>query len=146
MVIKTLKNMIRTFAFVMAGMTICAAIVVELFSNSQMISVLTLWQIALLSTVSALGNLFYLNRRDLSKGQMRFRIVCHYLYANAIVIGGAYLFHWFSMKKVTVVIVVFIMIAVVYKVIMMLEFQHDEKLAKDLNQQLRKRFPTEDNE
>ena len=146
MVIHTLKNMIRTFSFVVTGMTICAAIVVVLFSSSQMISVMTLWQIVLLSAVSTLGNLFYPHKRDLSKREMRFRIACHYLYANMIVIGGAYLFHWFSMKRIVVVIVVFIMIAVVYLLIMSLEFQCDEKLARDLNQQLRKRFPTEENE
>jgi len=136
-----IKNIIKIFLYVVAGMTISTAIFISIFNSDLNMSVSILWQIIIISAVCSLGNFIYHNHSDLSKNEMKIRLICHFLYINVVVIGGGFLFGWLSLSDLPEVIVMFIMIAVVYTVIMVTDFHQDEKMAEMFNHQLRKRYP-----
>lgn len=142
MVIDILKNMFKTFSYVMTGTTISTAIFISIFNEDHSLTVNVLWQILIIAGVCALGNLFFLDHAELTKRQMNFRIMFHYLYINIVVIGGGFLCGWLNMSNLVEVIVMFIMVPIVYTIIMVVDIHYGIKTAQDLNHQLRKRFPT----
>jgi len=136
-----LKNMIKIFSYVVTGMTISTSIFISIFNNDLNLSVSILWQIIMISAVCSLGNFIYHKHSELSKNKMIISLIGHYLYINIVVIGGGFLFGWLSLNNLTEVIVMFIMIAVVYTVIMVVDVHQELKMAEIFNHQLRKRYP-----
>lgn len=139
---QTIKNIIQTFCYVMAGATINTAIFITVFNRDLSLTVDILWQIIVLAAICSLGNLIYYYQRDLSKRQMKIRIVCHYIYINIVMIGGGFLCDWLSIDYLPEIAVMFVMVAAVYIIIMTVNFHQEEKIAENLNRQLRKRFPS----
>jgi Protein of unknown function (DUF3021). len=126
----------------MAGATINTAIFITVFNKDLSLTVDILWQIIVLAAVCSLGNLMYHYHRVLSKRQMKIRMVCHYVYINIVMIGGGFLCGWLSIDYLPEIVVMFVMVAVVYIIIMTVNFHQEEKIAENLNRQLRKRFPS----
>lgn len=139
-----LKNIAHTFIYILAGITINTAIFITLFELDAILGVDLLWQIIGMSAVCSLGNLSYYSTKELSKNQMKLRIICHYLYVNVVVALGAYLMDWFSSGLIPQFPVMLLMIAVVYILIMVLTSRKEEKTAENLNKRLRKYYPSEE--
>lgn len=139
-----LSGMSKTFVYVMTGITISTAVFITIFHKEASFSILLLWQIILMSILSALGDAIYYAKKELSKQQMKFRIICHYLYINIIVLGGAFCFGWLKDKIIPEALVMLLMIALVYLFIMIYRFHYEEKMAENLNRRLRKYYPSEE--
>jgi uncharacterized membrane protein YfcA len=139
-----MKSIVNTFVMILTGITLSSAIFITVFIPKQTLSVEILWQIIGMSLVCSLGNLFYFSKKEIGKQNMRLRIICHYLYINIIVFGGAFLFDWCEPKYFPQLIVLFLLIVLVYIVIMLTEFKYEKITAEKLNHQLRKWYPPED--
>jgi len=133
-----LKSVLQTFIYVTAGITISAAIFTSLFVQGFVLSSDLLWQIIGMAAVCATGNFVYYSKKELSKRQMAFRIICHYLYINLLVFVGAFLWEWIRPGILREVLVMLLLIAVVYAIVTIVSFQKEERTAKDLNLMLRK--------
>jgi large-conductance mechanosensitive channel len=58
--------------------------------------------------------------------------------------GGAYFFEWLEQGEIFGTVILFIMVAVVYFIIMFVMFKNDERIARDMNQKLRKPYIKEE--
>lgn len=143
---ETVKKLLQTFAYVLAGTTLCTALFITIFIPNEDLNISLLWQMIIVSAICSLGNLVYYYKRVLSKRQMRFRIICHYLYINAVVMGSGYLFEWMTPGLILEFLVMLLLIAVVYVIIAMVTFRQEAKVAEILNRQLRKQFPQQEEE
>lgn len=137
----TMKKIIQTFAYTVAGITISTALFITIFLPKIALDVMLMWQIIVMSAICAMGNLIYHTRKALSKKQMIVRIICHYLYINFIVFGGALLWEWLTPGLIPEFLVMLLLVAVVYAIITIVCFHQEEKTAKNLNRQLHKHFP-----
>ena len=133
-----IKSMFQVFIYVIAGTTIGAAIYITLFSSDGQFSCSLLWQIIGIAAVSALGNLTFYSKEELSKNQIIIRHVIHYIYNNIVVIGGAILFRWIKPGETVNIVFMFVLVAVIYACIITLISSHDFKIAEDLNEKLSK--------
>ncbi len=141
MLVYTLKNMVKIFSYIMAGMSICTATFISIFNYSANITVDILWQIIAIAAVCSMGNILYINHAVLTKRTMIIRFSLHYIYVNIVVIGGGFIFNWLTMDKFYEVVVMFFMIAVVYIIIMVVDFTQDKKTADSINQHLQLKYP-----
>lgn len=137
----TIKRIIQTFAYTMAGTTISTAVFITLFVPELTFPIILIWEIIAMSAVCSLGNFIYYYKEVVSKKQMKIRILCHYLYINMVVFGGAFLWGWLTPGLITEFLVMLVLIAVVYVVIMIAIFRQEEKMAENINRQLRKCYP-----
>ena len=135
---ETLKKLFVTFVSVIAGTTISTASFLSIFGRDVQFSVVLLWQIIGMSVVCTFGNVMYLSKHEISKNQMKLRLIIHYLYINMIVIGGAFLFGWLEPGYIPQLIVILTLIAVVYLGVTILGNQMEEKTAENMNKLLRK--------
>lgn len=141
-----LKSIVQTFVYIMAGITISTALFITLLIPEATLSVVLLWEIIAMSAVCSLGNFIYYYKAVLNKKQMKYRILCHYLYINVVVFVGAYCWNWISPGLLPEFIVMLILIAAVYAAVMKAIFRQDAKTAENLNRQLRKHYPPKEDD
>lgn len=142
---KILLQMAQTFSYITAGMTISAAIFITVLLPGLEFTISLLWEIIAIAAVCTLGNLIYY-KEMLSKGQMRFRIICHYSYINLVVFTGALLCGWVTPGILPQFLVMLLLVAVVYATITFVIFRKEMKVADTINQELRNRFPSGEDE
>lgn len=133
-----IKNLIRTFIYILAGITICTAIFITIFLPNAQLTYHLFWQIIGMSAVCTIGSLIYYSKKEPSKSFMAFRILIHYLYINIVVLSGSIFLEWVQPEKIWEMIAMLILISIVYFCIMLALFRQEEKTAKDLNKRLRK--------
>ena len=133
-----IKKIIQTFIYVIAGITISAAMFITLLIPDARLTYHILWQIIGMAAVCACGNIIFYSQNEISKRQMLLRIIFHFLYINFVVWGGAYLWEWLRPGLLLEGLVMLLLITVVYAVIMIVTFRREERTAKDLNIRLRK--------
>ncbi len=143
-IMKKIFQMIHTFSYIMTGTSICTASFITLFYPDLKITVILLWQMLAISAICAMGNVFYYHKDTLSKKQMVYRIVGHYIYINFIVIGGGLVLGWIDLSLIQELLYMIVLVAIVYTVIMMVNFRQEYKMAEAINRELRRRYPTED--
>jgi hypothetical protein len=136
-----LKNIFQTFVYVLAGITVCAAIFISIFVRDISISIMILWQIIAMAAVCTFGNGFYYHSAVLSKKQMKIRVICHYLYINLVVFAGAIMWDWITPGMIPEFVALLLQVAVVYAAVMIANFHQQEKVADKFNQRLRKIYP-----
>ncbi|MDF2943136.1 MAG: hypothetical protein K0S01_1994 [Herbinix sp.] len=139
-----IKKVFLTFIYVIAGITISAAIFITLFVQGFVLSGNLLWQIIGMAAICSMGNFIYYSKRELSKPKMIIRIICHYLYINVIVLGGAIYWKWLQPEFVWQVIAMLILIIMVYAVVTIVSFRREARTAQVLNMMLKKNEFTED--
>jgi hypothetical protein len=139
-----LRRIVQTFAYVMAGITISAALFITIFIPEEVFQIELLWQIIILSAVCSLGNFIYYFKEVPSKKQMKLRIICHYSYINLVVLGGAFLWGWVTPGILLEFLAMLALIAVVYFVVMVAIFRQEVKTAENINRQLREQYPDEE--
>jgi hypothetical protein len=142
----TIKKMINTFAYIMTGSSLSCALFLTIFAPKLEVSITLLWQIAAMSFVCALGNLIFSYKKVPSKKQMIIRTFCHYIYINAIVYSNAFLCKWLAPGLMPEILVMLLLVAVVYVIIMIVNFRNEEKIANSLNRQLRKQYPKQEDD
>ncbi|HWT74717.1 MAG TPA: DUF3021 family protein [Mobilitalea sp.] len=133
-----LKKSLLTFVLVLAGYTISTAIFISIFVRGYEFSILLLWEIIGMSAVCTLGNLIFYSKCEISKKQMRLRKIIHYIYINAAVLGGAFLFQWIDPGLLLQFLFMLVLIAAVYYGVMAFNFRKEEKTADHMNKRLQK--------
>lgn len=139
-----IKNIARTFIYILAGITICSALYITIFIPEAVLSVMLLWQIILMSAISSCGSLVYCSKKELSKQSMKVRIILHYLYTSMVVLGGAFLFGWIKSNVFPEIIVLFLLMTIQYSMIMIFMFRKEEKTADHLNKRLKEYYPEDE--
>lgn len=132
-----LKSMLQVFVNVTAGNTIGAAIYLTVFDRDYQFTYGFLWQFIGIAAVCALGDLIFYSRTELSKKQIKFRFVLHYIYTNIIVVGGAFICGWVEPGEIINIIFLFGLVSVIYVYITTIMFKNDKKTAEDLNKKLK---------
>lgn len=133
-----IKSMLQVFIYVTAGNTIGATIFLTLFGRDYRLSYGFLWQIVVIAAACAFGNLIFWSNKELSKKQMKFRYVIHYLYNSLAVIGGAFIWGWIVPGQTGYIIFLFVLFTIVFLCIRTTMFNNDKKTAEDLNKKLKK--------
>ena len=133
-----LKDIFRVFIYVTAGNTIGAAIFLTLFNHDFLFSYEFLWEFISIAAVCALGNMIFWSRREISKKQIKIRLVIHYVYDGLIVLGGAFLYGWVEIEDSWHILFLFFLYTAVYICITLTMFKNDKKTAQDMNSQLSK--------
>lgn len=137
-------QIVQTFAYVTTGIIISTSIFITIFVPGLRFTILLLWQIIAMSAVCAFGNLIYYYKEVLSKGQMRVRIACHYLYINLVVLSGSFLWGWLTPGLIPEFLLMLLLIAVVYVIITFVIFRQEMKIAESINRELRKRYSSQE--
>lgn len=132
-----LKKTLITFVLTVAGITISAALFISIFARHWEFSIQLLWQIIAMSAVCSLGNLIFYSKWEISKRQMKIRLVCHYLYINVIVFGGAILMRWLNPAHILQILVMLLLSLSVYVGITTANFKREKKTAEEFNTRLR---------
>lgn len=135
---ETLNKYLRTFFLVLSGCTISSTIFITIFVRDLEFNVVLLWEIIVMAAICTLGNLIYFSRSEISKKQMKVRMILHYFYINTVVLGCAFLFGWIAAGYFVQFLVILILIAAVYFGVMSVNFQKEEKAAENMNKVLRK--------
>lgn len=133
-----IKKTLQIFVYVTAGITINAAIFISLFTPDANLSKAILWQIIIMAATCACGNIIFISRKEISKRNMKIRHGFHYLYINIVVFSEAILFQWIRTKEIPEDLFMFFLILIVYVSVMTVMFFQEEKIAKTLNDRLKK--------
>ena len=140
----TIKRLIQTFVYVVAGIIISAALFITIFIPKAELDVALLWEIIAMSAICTLGNFFYFIKKTVTKKQMISRIICHYIYINLVVFTGGYLWGWLTPGLIPEFLVMLLLITSVYAIVMIAIFREEEKMAEKFNRQLRKYYPEQE--
>jgi len=141
-----IKKTVLTFFLVIAGTTISSAVFILIFYPSAELSVLFLWQIVMMSFVTALGNFIFFSRREIGKRQMKYRMLCHYLFINAVVFATAILCGWMNIRAIGQAIAMFCLISVVYLAVLLVNIHKESETAEALNRRLSRLHKEEEDE
>jgi amino acid transporter len=134
--IEMLKKMVLTFFLTVVGIIFSTTVFLTIFYPEIHLYLGLLWQIIMMSFVCTLGNLIFYSKYEISKRQMMIRKTLHFLYINAIVIGGAFLWSWVTPGILTEFFTLLIMIELVYAVVMMINIWKEKKDAEAMNKRL----------
>lgn len=133
-----IKKIFVTFFYVLAGSTISCTIFLSIFVLEDVPARELLWQLIATSAICSLGTLVYYSKKEIDKSKMKLRILLHYLYINMVVIGTGFVWEWISIKIISQIITLIILIAIAYISIMILMFQQEKKVAELFNERLSK--------
>jgi hypothetical protein len=133
-----IKKLVITFIYILAGITLSATTFITLFVQEQEFTIILLWQMIAMAAVCALGNFIYYAKVELSKKQMRIRMVCHGLYIICVVLGGAFFWEWLQPGAITRLLVMVLLIATVYISVTLGTIYLEKKTADSLNERLNK--------
>lgn len=103
-----------------------------------------IWQVIVMSAISSGGTAIFHSRREISKMQMKLRVIIHYAYINVTALGCALLWGWIDAGRISQFITMLLLIAGVYFSVTTAMFNNEKKIAEDMNQKLRKVYPEED--
>ncbi len=133
-----IKSILKTFVYVLAGITVCTAIFISVFIKDTKFPILLLWQMIGMAAICSTGNLIYYTKAILSKRQMKIRIVCHYFFINLVVFTGAIFWDWITPGMIPQFVVMLLQTAIVYTAVMMVNFHQQVKDAESFNRRLNK--------
>jgi hypothetical protein len=133
-----IKNMFKVFILSLSGTTIGSTIFITLFEKDATLNYLFLWQMIIIAVGCALGNVIFVAKRELTKGEIKIRFILHYVYISLIVIGGAHFFDWINIRNITDIGMMVVLIAIIYTSVTTAMFKNDSKEAEDLNKKLSK--------
>lgn len=141
-----LKLIARTFIYVLAGSIISTATFITIFLPDIEFDVSLLWQVIIMSLISAIGSMIFESKKEIGKKQMKLRKTVHFIYTISIVFGIAVICRWVDVSRILQLIVMLLMISGVYFSVCFVMFKRSEKEAECMNQRLRKIYPEEEKE
>lgn len=132
-----MKEITRTFAYVLMGVEIATATFISIFYPGTSLSVSLLWEILACSFVCTLGNIIWWTERRLGRTETAVRIALHYLYINVVVFGSAFVFDWIDIGSIAMVLSMFMMILVIFVIVFLAIRHHGNKISELMNRSLR---------
>lgn len=133
------KRILESFFVINAGVTIGAAAFITLLQKDAKLGVEILWQIIIVSLLTALSTVIMHSKNELSKRQIIIRLVIHYILINAIVLCCAYIFNWFEFREPIKILGIIIVILSVFVFVWTITYKNDSKVAEMLNKKLNER-------
>lgn len=141
---KELKKILQIFFYVLAGSIINTAVFMTIFLPELYFTVEVIWQVILMSAITSCGTLIFYSRHEISKKQMKLRVILHYVYINGIVLGGAFLWQWVNYRRISQILTMIVLIAGVYLSVTAVTFNKEKKEADNINRKLRRVYPGEE--
>lgn len=140
MISETIKRKIReillTFCMVTTGSILVSAAYIKVFwPGDPQVNVDILWQLPLIAFVCCLGNFFY-SQREVSRRSILCRKLLHYLYINAVVLGGGYHFAWIERGNLPMLAVMAFGILIVFAAVSAVLWSWHKKETANLNRKL----------
>lgn len=136
---KRLDEMASLFVKITTGILFAAAVYITVFYGWELeLHVDILWQILVLSLICTLGSLVIPveGQREVSRGSMLARIAVYYIYVNAAVLFGGFLFGWFSFDNLKQTLGMAAAVAVVYLAVWLCSSWLEYREAEQINQKL----------
>lgn len=135
-IIRKIREILLTFCMVTTGSILASAAYIKVFwPDDAQISVDILWQLPLIAFVCCLGNFFY-TRREVGRTSILCRKLLHYLYINAVVLGGGYHFAWIERGNLPMLAVMALGILIVFVVVSAVVWSWHKKETQWLNSKL----------
>lgn len=131
-----IKEIIYTFVCVVTGVVFSCALFITIFYREDALSVNLLWEILATSFICAIGNLFFLHRKQ-PKKRMRVLALLHYIYINVVVFGCAAAFNWFDIGNLKMTGFLFFSIAAIYVAVCWGIWHRGRQESQILNQRLK---------
>jgi hypothetical protein len=141
---ESMKKVIQTFFYVLSGSIISTAIFMTIFLRDLNFSVEVIWQVIIMAAITSLGTLIYHSKREISKRRMRLRLIIHYTYINVVVLGFAVMWQWVNINRISQIITMVLLVAGVYFSVTTAMFSNEKRIAENINQRLRSRYPEEE--
>ncbi|MGN0166848.1 MAG: DUF3021 family protein [Acetatifactor sp.] len=136
-----IRRKIRFLLTIFTQVTTCVVFAVALFTTVvnpiESCCPETFWQILSVSMLCTLGCLIYPWDRPMKKWEKGIRILLHYLYINAVVLGAGVLFEWYQITHLKSVICMVLAIAVIYCIVSAASWTRSVREAGKLNEKLR---------
>lgn len=132
---KKINELLFTFSCITTGSFIMAAIFISIFYEENDVNSSVLWQILLTSAICCLGNFLY-PRRKLTKQQLYFFHVLHYLFVVCVVIGSGLYFDWFRWTQLHMILTVLLSITIVFLTIMYILYEQSKRETMRINERL----------
>ena len=131
-----IKSILNQFTMITTGTLFGAAFTISWLYDDLKIRGEVLWQILILSFLTACLILVFYSKKELSKKQYVFRMVIHYISVNCILIVGGRRFGWIELEQNRNLPVFIIVIAIIYIVIAYSSYLRDRKTSQSLNHAL----------
>lgn len=141
---ESVKKVIQTYFYVLSGSIISTAIFMTIFLRDLYFNVEVIWQVIVVSAITSLGTLIFHSKHEISKKQMRLRLIIHYTYINVVVLGGAVMWQWVNINRLSQIITMVLLIAGVYFSVTTAMFSNEKRIAESINQRLRSRYSEAD--
>lgn len=132
---RRLKELAAIFTRVTTGIVIASTIFIGIFFGFDLVTGNILWQVLACALICTLGSLIYPSK-ELSKNVMAILTVIYYIYINIIVLGCGLLFGWFNIRRLGMVIMMLILIALVFIVVWGISIYKSKRLADEMNRRL----------
>ena len=133
---KYIKEILQMFFVINTGVTIAAATFITFLENQAQLNVKILWQIIIVSFVTALSCIILYSKNELNKKQFLIRVVINYITINIIVIVCGYLFNWIKTGDIIELLSLIVSIFLVYIFVWVISYKNDTKTAKRINQKI----------
>lgn len=131
-----IREILLTFCMVTTGSVLVSAAYIKVFwPGDEQVSVDILWQLPLIAFVCCLGNFFY-PQREVGRRSILCRKLLHYLYINAVVLGGGYHFAWIERGNLSMPTVMAFGILVVFVAVSAVVWNWHKKETQRLNSKL----------
>lgn len=141
---ESVKKVINTFFYVLSGSIISTAIFITIFLRDLYFNVEVIWQVIVMAAITSLGTLIYHSNREISKNRMRLLLIIHYTFINVVVLGCAVMWQWINVHRITQIFTMVLLIAGVYFSVTTVMFRNEKRIAENINQRLRTRYPEEE--
>ena len=137
-----LKTMFHSFFLIVTGVVASMYVFCLAFPADALFSPDVFGIILLTALACELPLLIFYSRGELDKKQMRTRTVIHFFALLAILLGLSQLWDWVDFKKPGEIAVFIALVLCVYVAVEWITVYREKKLADQLNQRLRQRYPS----
>lgn len=133
---RRIREILLTFCMVTTGsMFVSAAYIKVFWPGDPQVNVDILWQIPVIAFVCSLGNFIH-PYRAVSRRRVICQKILHYLYINAMVLGGGYYFAWIEKGNMPMLAVMALGIMLVFAAVSAVVWSWHKKEAERLNSKL----------
>ncbi|WP_179283096.1 MULTISPECIES: DUF3021 family protein [Paenibacillus] len=130
-----IKEMIRDFLIIFASIIIIITILRQIYAPDASFELNTIYTIMAFSFLGALTGIILYTPHAFSENKMRFRLVFHFFFLEALLISLAVILN--LVYTTSGILLLALQIAVVYAIVRLLTYRNDKKEAQKINERLK---------
>jgi len=134
------QGMIRSFIIVFTCSMLAMSSFIMIFEGDAAYISDNIIGVLLLSILTTLAYLILYSKKELSKKQMLLRNTIHFVVVATIMMSGANVLGWVSLREPSQFIFFVCLFIGIYILVTIIELQQYNKLANQLNQKLKERY------